>query len=103
MSEHSPQQVLQEALAAHSSGDLARAEATYQQILSLDPRHAVAWNLLGIVAHQTGRHDQALQHVGRALQLKPADPDFHANYGRVLAANGETARADDSFKKSLAL
>jgi Flp pilus assembly protein TadD len=33
----------------HQSGRLQPAEQRYRQVLALDPQHAKAWNLLGVL------------------------------------------------------
>ncbi|MBL8827173.1 MAG: hypothetical protein JNM18_09315, partial [Planctomycetaceae bacterium] len=38
----------------HETGQLVQAENIYRQILEVDPTHADAWHLLGVVANQTG-------------------------------------------------
>src|SRR5437867_1473861 len=49
-------QAFEVARAHHQSGRLAEAEAIYRQILAVEPRHADALHLLGVIAHQVGRN-----------------------------------------------
>ncbi|MEE8428573.1 MAG: tetratricopeptide repeat protein, partial [Gammaproteobacteria bacterium] len=43
----------------HQAGRLAQAEAIYRRILERQPDHADALQLLGMAAHQQGRHAEA--------------------------------------------
>jgi tetratricopeptide (TPR) repeat protein len=54
--------------------DLARAEASLERALALNPRHPVAHNELGIVYRKTGRFEEARESYERALQVHP---EFH--------------------------
>jgi Tfp pilus assembly protein PilF len=62
------------AIAYGRVGDLARAEASLEKALDLNPRHPVAHNELGIVYRRTGRFEKARASYERALELYP---DFH--------------------------
>ena len=48
------------ALKYHSAGELQKAEAIYQQLLQIDPNNSDALHLLGVIAHQVGNNDAAL-------------------------------------------
>ncbi len=72
----------------HRAGALAEAEQLYRQILAADPRHVVALHLLGVLAHQQGRNDLAVEAIGRALRLAPDYAEAHANLGVVLREQG---------------
>ena len=40
------------ALQHHQAGQLPQAEQIYRQILEVEPNHADAWHLLGVLAHK---------------------------------------------------
>ena len=44
----------------HQAGRLHDAQRIYRQIPAIEPNHAQAWHLLGVIAHQAGRHEIAL-------------------------------------------
>jgi protein O-GlcNAc transferase len=56
----------------HQTGQLSEAESLYRQILSLDPYNADAWHLLGVIKYQTNRHQQAVDSIQKAIQIRPA-------------------------------
>ena len=60
------QQALDLALQHHEVGELSKAEAIYQQILQADPNQPVALHLLGVIAHQVGKHDTAVDLIMKA-------------------------------------
>ena len=66
------QQAFEAAFHHHQSGRLAEAEALYRQILALEPRHAEALHLLGVIAHQTGRNDVAVDWIA-TRHAQPAE------------------------------
>ena len=66
----------------HQAGRLAPAEDCYRGVLTKDPRHADANNLLGLIAHQTG-------HISVAVVLAMAGGE--CSFVRVaLGACGPT-------------
>ena len=50
---------LSSALGCHRSGDLEQAEILYRQVLARLPEHPDALHLFGVLAHQTGRLEEA--------------------------------------------
>jgi tetratricopeptide (TPR) repeat protein/2-polyprenyl-3-methyl-5-hydroxy-6-metoxy-1,4-benzoquinol methylase len=91
------------AVAHHRSGQLAEAESLYRDSLSLDPNHADSLNCLGILAHQCGRNDAALELIGRAIGLQERNPQFHYNVALVLAASGRMDDAVAHNRRAIAL
>jgi len=91
------------ALQHHRVGRLAEAEALYRQILAVEPRHADALHLLGVVAHQVGKNDVAVGLIRQAIALKPNDPDAHSNLGNALRENGQLDEAIAACRQAIAL
>ena len=58
------------AIQHHQAGRLQAAEQIYRQILQAEPNHADAIHLLGVIAHQVGKHEVAVEYIGRAIGLK---------------------------------
>ena len=54
-----------------TAGDLSKAEHIYQQILRADTKQPVALHLLGVIAHQAGKNDQAIKYITKALDIEP--------------------------------
>ena len=53
----------------HQQGRIADAEGIYRQILQDDPGHPGALHLLGVIRHQKGQHEGALELIGRAVAM----------------------------------
>jgi predicted O-linked N-acetylglucosamine transferase (SPINDLY family) len=95
--------LLAEAAAHHRAGRLAAAERLYRRILAVDPDHADSLHLLGLIAHQTGHSDQALELIGRAIELNAADPELHNDIGGIYHSRGRFDLAVEHCRKAMAL
>jgi tetratricopeptide (TPR) repeat protein/SAM-dependent methyltransferase len=73
---------------------LDEAERACRDVLTFDRNHANALHLLGLIAHQSGRPDAALDFIGRALALDRRNADCEFNMAQVLRALG---RIDDAI------
>jgi tetratricopeptide (TPR) repeat protein len=93
-------------LAHHQAGRLAQAETLYRDALAAQPDHADALHLLGVIASQVGRHDVAVDLIGRAIaqvgDLGGDHSHFHANLGLALAGLKRFDEALASFERALA-
>ncbi|MGD0390960.1 MAG: tetratricopeptide repeat protein, partial [Tepidisphaeraceae bacterium] len=77
--------------------------AIYRQVLSVDPNDADVLHLLGVVANQTGRHDEAIDLIGRAIALDPDYAEAHFNLGHALSDRGRSDEAVASYEKAIQL
>src|ERR1700730_7021545 len=84
----------------HQAGRLAAAEQIYRQILAVDPNQPHAIHLLGVIAHQVGRPDVAVEYIERAIQLKGNEGDFHSNLGYALLDQGKLDDAVASYRRA---
>lgn len=75
---------LHEAVQMHQSGDLASAELRYREILAVDPSHADALHLLGLIAYQAGQFDMAVDFIQKAIGRNPMMPHYQNNLGSAL-------------------
>lgn len=97
------QRALQTAIAHHGAGHFAEAEAIYRRILEAQPRHPDAWHLLGVIAHQAGRSDIAVDFISRSIRLNSRNPAAHSNLGLAHARNGQLDRALAAYRRALEL
>ena len=86
----------------HNQGNLAGAEAVYEEVLRRVPGNPDAQLRLGQVAVQSGRFEEALDWLGKAIATHPTAGAF-AHRGDALQALGETAAALDSYDRAIAL
>ena len=91
------------ALAHQRGGRAADAERLCREILSVDPGHAQTLHLLGLIEHQRGRSDEAIEHIRMAIMRNGRDPAFHHNLGNILRALDRLGEAIDCYERALAL
>jgi tetratricopeptide (TPR) repeat protein len=91
------------ALQHHQGGNLRQAELLYRQILQINPRHANARHLLGVIAHQVGRDDLAVDYIQQALRLHPDFPSAYNNLGAALTDLGRLDEAITSYQQAVRL
>jgi predicted O-linked N-acetylglucosamine transferase (SPINDLY family) len=97
------QSLYKTALQHHQNNAFALAEASYKQIISIEPKHADATHYLGVIYHQTGRHEEAIKYIQQALLIDPNNSNFLSNFGAALIAAGQLHDAVKSYQKALAL
>jgi len=95
--------LFEEAYRRHQAGQLAEADHACRQALGIDPDNADALHLLGVIAGQTGFHEQSLQLIDQALAISPNFAEAHANRGVALMALGRGPEAVASFQQSAKL
>ena len=62
-------ELLNKAVRHHQSGEIKQAELIYGKILELNPNHPDALHLLGLVRHQSGKHEAAVELIEKAIEL----------------------------------
>ncbi len=72
-------ELLQKGLTHHNSGELQQAELEYQKILRVDPRHADALHLLGVLGQQRGEPALAVEYIGKAISVNGTNAVYHTN------------------------
>ena len=97
------EQLLQTGLEHHRSGRFAEAERIYRQVLSLEPNHADALNLLGMIFIQTGQSDSGIELVRRAITINANVPNYHTTLGNGLASKRLYNEAIAAYRRTLEL
>ena len=96
-------EAMQLAVDSHQTGDLKGAENMCRQILNALPQHGDALHLLGVIAHQQGEHQRAVELISRAASIDGKNPHYFNNLGVSLSALGRFEAAADSFRTALKL
>jgi predicted O-linked N-acetylglucosamine transferase (SPINDLY family) len=96
-------EALARGVAHHQAGRLREAQEAYLQILAVDPKHADALHLLGVVASQVGNHALAVESIQRAIELNGTSSAFHSNLGAAFRDQGKLREAAECFRRALEL
>ena len=95
--------LMAEALHLHRHGELTQAEPLYRQVLAATPRHAEALHLLGVVAVQQQRFEEADRLIAEALAISPDWAEALSNRAVALRGLGNLDQALASCDKALAV
>jgi protein O-GlcNAc transferase len=87
----------------HQAGRTAEAIEIYERIIAEVPNHFDATHLLGVIALQEGRLEQAQDLITSALRTNPKDPAALNNLGMVHLRNGDLELAHGRFQRVVEL
>ena len=94
---------LNQGLAHHRAGRLAAASACYAAILQLQPAHADALHLSGVVARERGDLNTSERLILQAIQNRSSVPAYHYNLGYTRELLGKHREAAESYRRALSL
>ena len=77
------------------------AREAVNHALRLDPRHAAAVHILGVIEMENGSPEKAIQLIKRSAALDPSAYEPHYYLGRTLAHLGRYEEAAATFRKAL--
>jgi len=81
--------------------EAAKKQCDY--ILTTNPNHPDALHLLGLIVAKTGRMDQAIQLIQKAIQIFDSSHVYHSNLAVYLAKVGRFEQAITHYQKALAI
>lgn len=90
-----------EAVRLHDRGRTHLARALYRAILEVQPDHADALHLLGVVESQSGNPRAGIDLIGRSIAISPSHFAAHANLGTTLSMIEAFEEALACFDRSL--
>jgi len=96
-----PRESFKKALDAHRSGNLEFAERIYREILRAQPENVHAIHLLGVVALQQGRAEEACELIESAIRRDDGPALFHCNLGEAHRLLGRLEEAEQCFLAAL--
>ena len=94
---------MEQAIAAHKSGQLAAAETGYRAVIEADPNHARARHNLGVMLVQAQRSEEGLVLLKRAMEQGGGDERYAQSYMRGFLTAGKLQEAEAAFAQDAAL
>src|ERR1700728_1956796 len=98
-----PRELLAQGDAHMARGAYAEAVDYYSDLLSLDPRHAVARNNLGAAFSHLGRYQQSEEQFRRAVGIRANYAGAQYNLGMLLQVTGRIAESEMPLRRALKL
>ena len=95
--------MIEEALNYYESGDYASATPLFREMLAEEPDNLEVLYILALSLQKQGQADEALELLGRALSLEPANPVLHIATGSVCVQVGDFAAAEEAFSEAARL
>ena len=88
-------------ISAHRTGNRDLAAQFFEQALELDPNHADALQLMGLIAKEKGDKPSAEAWMWKSLQIDGRQPHVHYNLANLLMARGAVAEALTHYEQAL--
>jgi predicted O-linked N-acetylglucosamine transferase (SPINDLY family) len=103
MAQLTPQQAFDLAVAHFNAGRVLEAKNLCVQIIEVEPNHADAAHLLGVVARSQSHSAIAVECIRRALSFKNDWPDAHNNLGNALRDLHQLDEAIAAYRRAISL
>jgi tetratricopeptide (TPR) repeat protein len=87
----------------HQAGRLSDAERSYREILAIDPDHADALHLLGLIAYQARDYTSAVALIRKANVSNPQAAPYYSHLGLALHMQGQLEEAVAAYEQGLKL
>ena len=95
--------LISQGLALHKNEKFEKAQAIYEQVLSIEANHFDALNLLGDLSVQTKKYTKAIDFLNKALQINPHHAASYSNHGIALKELMRFEEALASFDKAISI
>ena len=95
--------LLEIALRHHQAGNLLEAETICLHALSLDQNDCNVLHLLGLLAIQNNKLEQAINFLSRAISINPLLYAVHFSLGNTYQAQGKLGQAICSYQQAISL
>jgi tetratricopeptide (TPR) repeat protein len=96
-------ELLRVGLQHHQAGRLTEAEGCYRRILAAQPDHADAMHLLGRLAQQAGRYDDAVRLMRNAIREGGPVAEYFLSLSVVLMLQEKFAEAEAACRQAIAV
>ncbi len=91
------------AVALHKEGRLPQAQDLYKAVLREHPDNFDAVHLLGVLASQTRKPQEAQKWLFKAIAIRPDNPPAHNHLGNALMEGDRRTDALASYDKAIAM
>ncbi|MCX8496025.1 MAG: hypothetical protein ORN51_07570, partial [Akkermansiaceae bacterium] len=82
----------------YQTGELPKAKIFCAKVLSKKPKHALALQLMGLIAHREGNYAMAIEWALKAVSAKTNFAEAYNSLGAAYLANDNFDGALDSFR-----
>jgi protein O-GlcNAc transferase len=96
-------QAIQRAIAAYQQGELGTAERLCRAVLGAKASDFDALHLLGVIATQTRRTQEAIELLSKAVSVNPNNAQAYNDHGNALQDVGQLDAAVASYRRALEL
>ncbi len=93
----------EQAFGHYQNGRLQKAEECCRALLTSDKRHSDTLHLLGMIFHQSGKDQKAIDLINRAIAITPEKFFYHLNLGNIFFARNMYAKAETCYRKAMEL
>ena len=100
---YSTEQAITLASQLQYAGKLTEALQVLMQALELEPNHAQALHLYGVLLHQVGRFDESISSIKKAIAANPQEALFYSNLGEMCRQRGDLSQAINLGHQAVAL
>jgi len=87
----------------YAAKNYKEALKAFREVVKLDPKHAGAYNYLGLTYKHLGLYDEAAKAYVQAIKLQPQNHVFLFNLGMLMYAANSYANAATAFEKAIQL
>ena len=87
----------------YNSKNLVKAETLNKKLISVYPKFAYLYNLLGLILTGQQKVDEAINWYKKGLKIKPDYAWIYNNLGSIYQSKGYFIKAENFFKRSIDL
>ena len=89
--------------AHHAQGFLGLADGCYRQVLTMESNNVEALHLLGVVALQLNKPEEAIRLIKRSARKMPTDPAMFVNLGAAYRKAKQLKQAQEAYETAIKL
>ena len=94
---------VQSVFALYSAGQFKEALDAVNALLREHPGEGILYNLAGLIHAALLQYEPAIEHLWRAVEIRPDVPDTHFFLGNTLLQKGDPAEAIEPFETAIEL